>query len=103
VTETVERRRSDRSIHDVGIVIRGESPGGDKFEEETYTISVSAHGALIVLKEKVEIGQQLLLKNPKSQAEVEATVIRFGTTYSGLTHVGVEFLKPSREFWGFLD
>ncbi len=101
--EIVDRRRSERSIHDVGIFIWGESSGVGKFEEETYTISVSAHGALVVLNAKVELGQSIFLRNPQTKAEVEAKVIRFGTTYSGLTHVGVEFLKPSREFWGFSE
>src|SRR5258708_38961019 len=55
-----ERRRSQRLLRDVGLVVRGESVEKEAFKEATLTISVNAHGALVGLSEKVAIGQTLL-------------------------------------------
>jgi len=94
-----ERRRSKRSLTEVGIVVRGESPEKGVFQEETFTLSVSAHGALMLLSAKVPVGQTLFLKNPRTHAELESRVVRFGLPQTGLTQVGVEFVRPSPEFW----
>src|SRR5260370_11544852 len=90
-----ERRRSQRLLLDVGLVVRGESLEKEAFKEETFTISVSAHGALVVLSAKVAIGQTLLLKNPDTQSEVEGRVTRFGPPRGGPGQVGVEFAQPA--------
>lgn len=85
-----------RLVWDVGLVVRGET-----FQEKTFTVSISMHGALLLLAEKVDLGQTLHLVNPSNGNEIEAHVIRFGEPHGGLRLVGVEFLKPSKEFWPF--
>ncbi len=94
-----ERRRSQRLLLDVGLVVRGESVEKEAFKEATFTISVSAHGALVVLSAKVALGQTLLLENPQTQSEVEGRVTRFGPPHGGLAQVGVEFAQPAPKFW----
>ena len=94
-----ERRRSQRLLLDVPLIVRGESMEGHSFQEETFTISVSAHGALLILAAKVKIGQRLLLVNPQTQDEKEGRVARFGSPYGGLAQVGIEFARPAPEFW----
>ncbi len=95
-----ERRRSERLISDMSLVVRGASADGDsQFADETFTISVSAHGALIILAKRVEIGQVLQLVNPSTQDQREARVVRFGPPFGGLTQVAVEFVRPAPEFW----
>jgi hypothetical protein len=81
-------------VWDVGLVVRGEG-----FEEKTFTISVNTHGALVLIEAKVDMGQMLVLRNPSTECEVEAKVVRIGAAHGGLALVGVEFLKPSAEFW----
>ena len=76
-----ERRRSERLLLDVALVVRGESTESKPFQEKTFTISVSAHGTLLVLANKVRLGQTLLLSNPHSQEEVVGRVVRFGIPY----------------------
>ena len=49
-----ERRRSQRFLLDVPLVVRGESAEQQPFEEQTFTISVSTYGALVVLANKVK-------------------------------------------------
>jgi hypothetical protein len=94
-----ERRRSERLLLDVPLVVRGESPESKPFQEKTFTISVSAHGTLLVLATKVALGQTLLLRNPHCQDEVVGRVIRFGIPYGGLARVGIDFAQPAPEFW----
>ena len=94
-----ERRRSHRSLLDVALMVRGESIEGKTFQEETFTISVSAHGALLVLAAKVAVGQRLVLMNLQTHTEKEGRVARFGSPYGGLAQVGVEFAGPAPEFW----
>ena len=94
-----ERRRSQRHLLDVALVVRGETPEMKPFEELTFTISVSTHGALVVLATKVTIGQRLVIRNPETQFETEGRVARLGAPYGGLAQVGIEFPKPSSELW----
>jgi hypothetical protein len=95
----VDRRRSPRVLIDVPLVVRSESAEATQFREETFTISVSAYGVLILLAAKVSLGQRVLLMNPETRAEREGRVARFGTRYGGLAQVAVEFAHPAPEFW----
>ena len=92
------RRRSQRVILSVPVSVTGTTPKG-AFSEETTTLVVNAHGALITLRAKVAQGQQLELKsvsNPEPQA---CKVVYIGPTVQGQTQVGVEFTKPAPHFW----
>ena len=93
------QRRSHRLLLDVTLIVRGESIEKQPFQEETFTIVVSAHGALIVLAAKVRLGQTLLLMDPKTWDQREGRVAHLGSPYGGLTQVGIELTRPSPEFW----
>ena len=99
VVSQAERRRSQRLLLDVPLIVRGESVEGQPFQEETFTISVSAHGALLLLAARIGVGQLVLLVNPKTWDEKEGRVARFGSPHGGLAQVGVEFAHPAPEFW----
>lgn len=91
-----DTRRSMRMVLDIGLIVRGET-----FQEKTFTVSVSMHGALLLLATKVELGQMLHLVNPSNGHEIAAHVVRFGDPHGGLRLVGVDFIEPSKEFWPF--
>lgn len=93
------KRRSERVLLDVPLFIEGKSNGNQEFKEETFTLTVSAHGALIVLAEKVNLGQTLRLTNLKSKDQHDATVAFLGPPYAGLATVGIQFSGPAPEFW----
>ena len=94
------RRRSQRVILSLAVKIRTEdSPKNPCFEEDTHTLVVNVHGALIVLAGKVAKGQKLRLTNRATMAEQECQVASLGPTSEGKTQIGVEFLKPSPDFW----
>lgn len=93
------QRRSARVLIDVPVVIRGESADHTAFREETFTVTVSAHGALLMLATAVTLGQKLVVMNPSNQDEREGRVAYRGPLHAGLSQVAVEFTRPSPEFW----
>jgi hypothetical protein len=99
MTISTGKRRSERLILDVPLVIRGQAADQQTFQEENTTLIVNAHGALLMLETKVAPGQKLLLVNPKNRDEREATVAHVKESYGGLSRVGVEFTRPAPEFW----
>ncbi len=97
--QETDRRRSPRVLLDVPLFIRGESLENKPFREETFTISISATGALVLLAAKVAVGQKLVLINLRTRDEREGRVARLGSAYGGLAQVAVEFASPAPEFW----
>ena len=94
------RRRSQRVILSLRVKVCTEgAPKEASFEEETHTLVVNAHGALVALGAKVKKGQKLRLTNVSTRAEELCQVVYLGTVTEGKTQVGVEFLKPSPDFW----
>ncbi len=94
-----EQRRSERFTVDVPLIIRGEAADRKRFQEERFTLTVNAHGALLTLGTEVSLGQKLLLMNPTNWHECQAKVVYVETPSGGLTRVGVELDRPVPEFW----
>ena len=92
-------RRSERVLIDVPVIVTGESAEHRPFREETFTVTVNAHGALMMLATRVALGQMLLVTNPASQTEREGRVAYLGQAYAGLSQVAVEFSRPAPDFW----
>jgi hypothetical protein len=84
---------------DVPVVIRGESADQKTFREETFTVTVSAHGALLMLASDVVLGQKIVVINPLNRDEREGRIAYRGPIHAGLSQVAVEFTQPSPEFW----
>jgi hypothetical protein len=57
---------------------------------------VSAHGALILLREPVNAGQNLTLRNILTSEEAACTVAE---SNPGVAEVGVHSVHPSPRFW----
>jgi len=94
------RRRSQRVILTVAVTVRTEGgPKDASFEEETHTVVVNLHGALIVLKAKVAQGQKLWLTNRATKEVQLCRVATIAPVSGGKPQIGVEFLKPSPDFW----
>ena len=94
------RRRSQRVILTMPVIVRTEgAPRETSFEEQTHTLIVNLHGALILLAGKVIKGQKLHMKNRATQVEQLCQVASLGSKSEGKTQVGVEFLNPSPDFW----
>ena len=92
-----DRRRSVRSSKQMRLVVHGSSGESGEFEEKTYATSVNAHGALIGLSADVEVGQRLLLMDPRLQKKLESRVVRVRSDDGSRAQVAVEFLQPAPE------
>jgi hypothetical protein len=81
------------------ILVGGGRLDGKRFSEETVTSVVNAHGALIFLEEKVALGQTLIVRNIKSNEQLQAEVVDIGGVYEGKTEIGIEFIEAAPRFW----
>lgn len=93
------RRRSQRVMLSVPVTVLGKTAQG-QFSENTHTMVISPHGALVGLKAKVTQGQTVRLKSVTSPEEQECQVIWVGPTAEGKAQLGLEFTKPAPKFWG---
>lgn len=92
-------RRSQRVVLRVAIQVRWTPAGDSAITEDTTTLVVNAHGALIVLAMKVKAGARIFVRN-RAVAEVkECRVVRVQEKPDGKNEVGVEFLRPDPKFW----
>jgi hypothetical protein len=94
------RRRSQRVVLKLAVTVcTVDSPKSIAFEEQTQTLVVNVHGALVLLSGLVTIGQKLRLINRATREEQLCRVAMLGSASGGKTQIGVEFLKPSPDFW----
>jgi hypothetical protein len=96
---TSDRRRSQRVYLRIPIAVIAPGPDKKMAREQTHTVVVNGHGALIRLDLKVRIGQTIILQNPETSEEQTCRVIPVSTLAEGKTDVAIEFLKPAPKFW----
>ena len=60
------RRRSQRVMVSIPVQVEAKNSAGLDLVEETKTVSVSAHGALLRLEMPVTKGQTVILRNPST-------------------------------------
>jgi hypothetical protein len=93
------RRRSERVMLQIPIVVMTITMEGQQVREETHTMVVNAHGGLLKLQMEILNGQPIVLVNPRSCAEAPARVVRVEHPPGGYTAVAFEFDKPMPGFW----
>jgi PilZ domain len=93
------RRRSQRVLMQVGVRIRGTDAQGKAIEEETETLAINAHGALILLQARLTSGSKVLLQHKRTQEEQECHVVFLGPVRAGKAEIGLEFSSPHPTFW----
>jgi c-di-GMP-binding flagellar brake protein YcgR len=93
------RRRSQRVLMTLPVRVSGQNYLGSHFEEETHTLAISAHGALILMSTQVYRGQRLTLSNLQTKASLECVVAHVEKHQSDHLQVGVEFMLPNPIFW----
>src|ERR1700722_16803523 len=91
-------RRSQRVVLGIPIMV-SDGSGAGSFAEETTTLVVNAHGALIALAATISEGQILHLTNLAHSAKQNCRVVWVAPQEEGKAHVGVEFTEPAPHFW----
>jgi hypothetical protein len=98
-TLRLKGRRSQRIDLSVSVVVHRPKGEGPQFYENTKTLVVSAHGALVALKGMVAPRQRLVLQNTSSGQQEECRVVSVNKDLTGPPTVAVEFTKPTPSFW----
>ncbi len=96
---TGTRRRSQRVLMQVGVRVSGADALGKNFEEHTETLAISAHGALVLLANRVTSGAKVHLRHNKTEEEQECHVAYLGPVRGGKAEIGLEFSSPRPTFW----
>ena len=96
---TPNRRRTQRVLLRLPILVITRGPDGQHVSENAFTLNVSAQGALIQISTRVEAGQKILCRNPDTLEEQFIRVVHVTPAAEGKLEVGVEFLKPAPKFW----
>jgi PilZ domain-containing protein len=89
-----ERRRAQRVLLRIAVRIHLSSKTIDAF-----THTVSASGAMIIMREPLTEGTKFTIENIKTQAKVEARVVRPAQPSSEGSLVPIEFATASPTFW----
>jgi hypothetical protein len=93
------RRRSQRVLMQVAVKIHGQDTQGKDFEEETETLAINAHGALVLLGARLISGSKIQLQHKLTREEQECHVVFLGPVRSGKAEIGLEFSAPRPTFW----
>lgn len=93
------RRRSQRVLMQVPVCVRGNDALGQGFAEETETLAINAHGALIPMTARVTSGSKVLIQHKRTQEEQECHVAFLGPVRNGRAEIGLEFSGPRPSFW----
>ena len=94
-----EARRSQRVLLRIPIQVKGFPEDGISIAEETTTVEVNAHGALIVLAMRVRPGQKLVLRNWATAKDQECRVVHVKEIPSSKNEIGIAFSIPTPKFW----
>ena len=87
-------RRTQRVTIAIPVVVRGTG-----FEETTSTVTVNAHGGLVMLGATVERDSPVWIIHTKTLEELPGKVVSLGKPEQGKIPVGIEFAEPSPFFW----
>ena len=93
------KRRSKRVKARVPIIVRAQKLERGREPEKTVALIVNAHGALILLAMHVAVDEFVIVTNPKTSKELLCRVTHLGPTFMGKAEIGIEFIRPSPEFW----
>jgi hypothetical protein len=84
----------------ISIQVRWQRPGEEAIVEDSSTLVVNAHGALISLAMRVKAGQKIVIRNWAMPREKECRVVHVRESLSPKKEVGIAFLQPDANFWG---
>lgn len=95
---TSNKRRSQRLFIQVKVVIEGKV-ANRPLTEETHTIVVNAHGALVEMGTQLDSGQKVSVRNVRTSDTIECVVKLVTPAGAGKFSTALEFTKPNPKFW----
>jgi hypothetical protein len=95
----MNRRRSERVMLRMKILVSAENVERKRQQEEAMTQVVNVHGGLMRMRMELHVGQPILLVNPQNKVEQRCRVVRIDDIADGDFAVAFEFDKPNPKFW----
>ena len=93
------KRRSQRVLMQVPVRLYGLDSQGKPFDEETETLAINAHGALVLIQARLTSGATLHLQHKRTTEEQECSVVFLGPVRGNKAEIGLEFSAPRPQFW----
>jgi hypothetical protein len=94
----IERRRTARATVCMKLLVYGETSQGEKFKYWTRSISVSAHGG-VLLEAQLAVGQEFHVINEHNGKKAFAKIVAVRSTREGQVHSSFEFIENCDRFW----
>lgn len=94
------QRRSQRVMLNTSVEVVTRGADNKPVSEETRTVVVNAHGAVILLRLTVSMGQSITIRNLQTGEEVGCRVVYVNPHLLDKKEIGVEFTQPCPRFWG---
>jgi len=92
-------RRSQRVMLKASVLVLARDADNKPLSEETHTVTVNAHGAMILLSLNMSIGEVLMLRHLRTGEEVSCRLVYVNPYQSGRREIGIDFIKPFPRFW----
>ena len=92
-------RRSQRVVARVRVRVIRRGSDDAAMSEDTHTLVINAHGALITLAMIVHPREVLFIRNLGSGHEQVIRVVRLGEKREAKREVAIEFASPAPRFW----
>ena len=95
---TTGKRRSQRLFLQVRVIVEGKL-ANKPFSEETHTIVVNAHGALVELGISLDQAQPVTILNVRTSEKTDC-IVKLVTPVEGRKfNTALEFKNPNPGFW----
>ena len=93
------RRRSQRVLLRVAVLIKTEISEGTSGQSLAFTQVVNAHGGLLDASFRMTADQRIILVNPQSGKEASCRIVRVDKLFEGRFPTAFEFDERSPSFW----
>jgi len=98
VVATDDRRRSQRVMMRVGVVVRY-TLNGKEMSLQAHTVAVNIHGAMICVAESIPAETALDVEHKMTKERIAGRVTRQAQHSPDGYLIPVEFVSPSSNFW----
>lgn len=100
-SDSSERRRSQRSLHNIPIRVVGDRTDGQRVEEPAEAVVISAHGALVRTSSEFRPGTVISVENTETQQSARFRVIWAAEKpLQGKWDLGLELSAGRGTLWG---
>jgi len=83
----------------MNVLVYGETVPGEKFRYWTRSVSVSAHGGVVLLEAELNVGQAFQVMNEFNGEKAKARIVSVRNLREGQVQAAFEFSENGEKFW----